>query len=390
MIKRHKQAELRALLAEFPAVAILGPRQAGKTTLAMEYLRNRPGATQYLDLENPADLAKLANPADYFDEHDGKLIVLDEVQRMPDLFATLRGVIDRRRRGGKRHGQFLLLGSATGELLRQSSESLAGRVAYLELPGLLLAEVGASRSRRLWVRGGFPDSLLARNDAASLRWRQQFITTYLERDIPQLGPRIPATTLRRLWTMLAHEQGQQLNAAKLATSLAISGQTVARYVDLLSDLMLVRRLRPWSANEGKRLVRTPKVYVRDSGVAHALLNLATFDDIVAHPVVGSSWEGWAIENLLSVAPPGTQAFFYRTTAGAEIDLLLDLPQRKRWAIEIKRSSAPSLSKGFHIAAEDVKADARYAVHSGDESFPMPNDVRATTLIDLQRSLMGLA
>jgi uncharacterized protein len=312
--------------------------------------------------------------------------VIDEVQRLPGLFAVLRGVIDRRRRAGRRHAQFLLLGSATGALLAQSAESLAGRIAYMELPSLAAIEVPATQTRRLWIRGGFPESFRAAEDAASLRWRQQFIATYLERDIPQLGPRIPAETLRRLWTMLAHEQGQIVNAAKLAASLAVSGQTVARYLDLLCDLMLVRRLRPWASNEGKRLVRTPKVYVRDSGIAHALLGLADYDDVVSHPVAGGSWEGWVIENLMAVAPTSTQAYFYRSTAGAEIDLVLELPKRQRWAIEIKRSSAPSVSRGFHIAAADLKATARLVVHAGQDSFPLGQDVRASSLADLQREL----
>jgi uncharacterized protein len=388
MLERLALNPLRLLLAQFPAVAILGPRQVGKTTLAWALADQLGGAT-YLDLESPGDAAKLSDPAAYFDAHRDELIVLDEVQRAPALFAELRGVIDQRRRAGKRHGQFLLLGSATGALLQQSAESLAGRIAYLELSPLNMLEAPPGDAPRLWIRGGFPESFLAANDAASLRWREQFIATYLERDIPQLGPRIPAETLRRLWTMLAHEQGQLLNAAKLAASLAVSGQTVARYLDLMTDLMLVRRLRPWASNEGKRLVRAPKVYVRDSGLVHALLGLASFDEVIAHPVTGGSWEGWVIDNLLAAAPLGTQAYFYRSSAGAEIDLVLELPKRQRWAIEIKRSSAPSVSKGFHIAAADLAASARFVVHSGAQSFPLGADVQAVTLIDLQRRLAGL-
>jgi uncharacterized protein len=389
MFPRRALAPLRQLLGEFPAVAILGPRQVGKTTLAMALAEMLP-ASAYLDLESPADNSKLTDPATYFEAHRDELVVFDEVQRAPQLFAQLRGVIDQRRRAGKRSGQFLLLGSATGALLQQSAESLAGRIAYLELAPFCAPEVPAGDIQRLWIRGGFPDSFLAASDEASMRWRQQFIATYLERDIPQLGPRIPAETLRRLWTMLAHEQGQLLNASKLAASLAVSGQTVARYLDLLTDLMLVRRLRPWAGNEGKRLVRSPKVFVRDSGVVHALLGLTTFDDVIGHPVAGGSWEGWVIENLLAVAPQGTQAFFYRSSAGAELDLLLELPKRQRWAIEIKRSSAPAVSRGFHVAAEDVKATQRLVVHSGSESFPLGREVRATSVLDLQHALAATA
>jgi uncharacterized protein len=386
MLNRVALEPLRLLLAEFPAVAILGPRQVGKTTLAWALADQQGGAT-YLDLESPADVAKLSDPAAYFDAHRDELLVLDEVQRAPSLFAELRGVIDQRRRAGKRHGQFLLLGSATGALLAQSAESLAGRIAYLELSSLCALEVPAADALRLWIRGGFPEAFLAAEDGASHRWRQQFIATYLERDIPQLGPRIAAETLRRLWTMLAHEQGQLLNAAKLAASLAVSGQTVARYLDLMADLMLVRRLRPWAANEGKRLVRAPKVYVRDSGLVHALLGLTSFDDVIAHPVAGGSWEGWVIDNLLATAPLGTQAYFYRSAAGAEIDLVLELPKRQRWAIEIKRSHAPGASKGFHIAAADLDASSKFVVHSGTESYPLGSQTQAVTLLDLQRALV---
>ena len=388
MLQRLALDPLRLLLAESPAVAILGPRQVGKTTLAWALADAQGGAT-YLDLASPADAAKLADPAAYFDAHRDELIVLDEVQRAPTLFAELRGVIDQRRRAGRRHGQFMLLGSATGALLQQSVESLAGRVAYLELAPLCALEVPAADVQHLWLRGGFPEAFLAADDGASLRWRQQFIATYLERDIPQLGPRIPAETLRRLWTMMAHEQGQLLNAAKLAASLAVSGQTVARYLDLMADLMLVRRLRPWAGNEGKRLVRAPKVYVRDSGLVHALLGLADLDDVLAHPVVGGSWEGWVIDNLLAVAPLGTEAYFYRSAAGAEIDLVLELPKRQRWAIEIKRSAAPSASKGFHIASDDVKATRCLVVHSGSESFPLPSGAMASTLSDAVTALDAL-
>jgi hypothetical protein len=287
------------------------------------------------------------------------------VQRIPELFAVLRGVIDQRRRDGEMAGQFLLLGSATGVLLQQASESHAGRVAQLELSPFQAREVlavdsGASDLNPLWVRGGFPLSWLAKNDAASLRWRDAFIATYLERDIPALGPRIPATTLRRLWTMLAHGQGGLLNQSQLAASLAVSGQTVARYIDLLCDLMLVRRLPAWHGNVGKRLVRAPKVYVRDSGLVHALLGLANLEAVLAHPVAGASWEGFVLEQLLAAAPTA-EASFYRTSHGAEADLVLGFRSGETWVVEIKRSSAPTVSKGFHLAAADVTAARRLLV-----------------------------
>lgn len=392
MIRRHALTEIRQLLAEFPAVCILGPRQVGKTTLALQLAGQRGSASAYLDLELPSDMAKLADPESFFQGHYGKLVILDEVQRVPSLFVVLRSVIDRQKRSGHKVGQFLLLGSASGDLLQQSAESLAGRLAYAELTPFLAIETedqAGIGQERLWIRGGFPESFLARNDEASLRWRRQFVTTYLERDIPQLGPRIPAHTLRRLWTMLAHEQGQPINASKIAASLGVSGQTVARYLDLLCDLMLVRRLQPWARNAGKRLARTPKVFVRDSGLVHALLDLPTRDAVLGHPVAGGSWEGWVIENLIACAPPGTTASFYRTSAGAEVDLVLELPRRQRWAIEVKRSKAPAVSKGFHLGAADVGAARRLVVYPGDERFPLPGGVTAQSLPSLMQELVAL-
>lgn len=388
MIARRRLAILQQLVDEFPAVAILGPRQVGKTTLALHVLASRTDAV-YLDLESPSDSAKLSDPVAYLEAQFGKLVVIDEVQRKPELFPVLRGLIDRQRRSGRRNGQFMLLGSATGALLAQSAESLAGRIAYMELEPLSLLEVAPQQAQRLWLRGGFPESFLAKSDEGSLRWRQQFIATYLERDIPLLGPRIPAETLRRLWTMLAHEQGQLVNLSNLAASLAVSGQTVARYVDLLVDLMLVRRLSPWAANSGKRLTRSPKLYVRDSGLVHALLGLSDIDDVLGHPVAGGSWEGWVIEGLLAAVPAHVQPHFYRTAAGAEIDLVLDLPKRQRWAIEVKRSTAPTVSKGFHLGAADVKATRRFVVHGGKDTFPLDDKITAITVLELQQALAAL-
>ena len=308
---------------------------------------------------------------------------------MPALFQVLRGQIDDRRRAGKRSGQFLLLGSASDTLMKQTSESLAGRVVYDELPGLTTLEVGADQQRQLWVRGGFPDAFTARSDKASARWRLNFLRTYLERDIPQFGVRVPAPTLRRLWTMLSHHQGGLLNASALARSMAASTPAIIRYIDLLADLMLVRRLPPYFVNVGKRLVKMPKVYVRDSGVLHSLLGLQTHDDLLAHPIVGPSWEGFAIENLLAAAPFGTDAYFYRTRAGAEIDLLLLLPNRQLWAIEVRLASTPSIGKGFVLAAEDVGAAERFVVHSGDEAFPLNETTLAIPLPALMERLRAM-
>jgi predicted AAA+ superfamily ATPase len=377
MHTRLAQAKLNDLLRQFPAVVLLGPRQVGKTTLAFAEKDLRTTAT-YLDLELPSAQRQLDDPEAYFLAHQNQLIILDEVQRVPDLFAVLRGVIDQRRRNGEASGQFLLLGSASGVLLQQTSESLAGRVAQLELTPfqareVLPANAAAADMNSLWVRGGFPLSWLAASDADSLTWREVFVTTYLEKDIPALGPRIPATTLRRLWTMLAHSQGELLDQSKLASALAISGQTVGRYIDLLCDLMLVRRLPAWSGNAGKRLVRAPKVYVRDSGIVHALLGLRDLDAVLGHPVAGSSWEGFVIEQLIAAAPQA-QASFYRTSHGAEVDLVLEFKSGETWVIEIKRSSAPTVSKGFYIAANDVKASRKLLVAAVDSAFAMRDGV----------------
>jgi predicted AAA+ superfamily ATPase len=389
MIPRLAQARLSRLLARYPAVALLGPRQVGKTTLALEIAKRFGGRAVYLDLELPSDRAKLADAELYFAGHEGRLLILDEIQRAPGLFQVLRGAIDARRRKRRRNGQFLLLGSASIDLLRQSSESLAGRIAHLELTPLLASEVsrrGAGAIDRLWVRGGFPESFLAASGTASHGWRSAFIRTYLERDIPALGPRIPAETLRRFWTMLAHGQGALLNAAGIAAGLGVSGQTVGRYLDLMVDLLLVRRLQPWADNAGKRLVRSPKVYIRDSGLVHALLGLRQREEVLGHPVAGASWEGFVLENLLAAAPPGTEAYFYRTSAGAEIDLVLQIAATRRWAVEIKRSSAPSVAKGFHLGCDDVKATRRIVVHAGRETFRLSRGIEAMTFLDAVAAL----
>jgi len=380
MITRQIHEIVRARLDQFPAVALLGPRQVGKTTLAAEIAEHRPSI--YLDLENSADRQKMADPTLYLSSHADKLVILDEVQRMPELFQVLRGLIDQGRRSNLRTGRFLLLGSASIDLLRQSGESLAGRIAYIELAPFNVLEVDSAARDQLWVRGGFPDSFLAASDEASAIWRENFIRTYLERDIPQLGPRIPAETLRRFWSMLAHSQSGMLNAAQVARGLGVDGKTVARYLDLMVDLLLVRRLQPLHANVGKRLVKSPKVYVRDSGIVHTLLSLDSREAVLGHPVVGGSWEGFVVENLLNVAPARTDAWFYRTAAGAEIDLVLQLPGKGLWAIEIKRGLAPGLARGFHHAREDLKPERAFVVYAGEERYPLSPGIEAIGLTEL--------
>ncbi len=384
MITRHLESKIKEALSRSPSVALMGPRQVGKTTIAFKLSETIPSV--YLDLERRLDLQKVSDIETFHSANQDKLIILDEVQRLPEVFSPIRGIIDEERRKGNKSGQFLFLGSASIELLRQSSESLAGRIAYLELFGINNLEY-SSDINELWLRGGFPESLLASSDIHSLEWRSDFIKTYLERDIPQLGPRIPAETLERFWTMLAHHQGSVFNAASLARNLDVTGVTIARYLDLMVDLLLVRRLKPWTYNVGKRLVRSPKVYVRDSGITHALLNITDYNELLGHPVVGGSWEGFVIENILSVAPPGVQSFYYGTPAGAEIDLILEFSGKEKWAIEIKRSSSPSVSKGFHIACDDIIAERRYVVYSGTEQFSLGNGVIAISLLDLMQEIL---
>jgi predicted AAA+ superfamily ATPase len=383
MYQRQSQQKLTQLLQQFPAVGLLGPRQVGKTTLAFAQKSLYPDAL-YLDLELPSAQRQLDDPEAFLMAHAQQLVILDEVQRMPELFGILRGVIDQRRRMGQASGQFLLLGSATGVLMQQSSESLAGRVAYVELPPLLAPEIftdppSVADLNALWVRGGFPLSWLAPSDADSMTWREVFMATYLEKDIPALGPRIPATTLRRLWTMLAHHQGELLDLSKLAAALAISGQTVGRYIDLLCDLMLVRRLPAWHGNVGKRLIRSPKVYVRDSGLVHALLGLPNLDAVLGHPIAGSSWEGFVMEQLINAAPQA-QACFYRTSNGAEVDLVLTFRNQQTWVIEIKRSSAPTVSRGFYQAATDLGAVRKLLVAPVAQPFPLKDGIEVVDVM----------
>lgn len=386
MLPRLVTSQVEGALRRQAAVALIGPRQVGKTTLALEIGNFRDAL--YLDLEDSDDRSRLDNPVLFLENAEDRLVILDEIHRVPELFQALRGIIDRGRRKQKGKGRFLILGSASLDLLRQSGETLAGRIAYIDLGPFSPLEIEDLRQarERLWLRGGFPDSYLATDDRESLALRKDFIRTYLERDVPMFGPRIPATTLQRLWTMLAHRQGTLLKASELARSLEVSTQSVTRYIDLLCDLLLVRRLPPFHANIGKRLVKSPKVYVRDSGLVHALLGIETLEQLAGHPVVGLSWEGFVLESLLSVVPWRSSAFFYRTSAGAEIDLVLEHSDGTLWAIEIKRGLSARVERGFHNAYEDLKPARAFLVHAGEDRYPVSEQLEAIGLRELMNEL----
>lgn len=384
MIPRLAESAVRKKLLQTPAVVLLGPRQVGKTTLARQIAGNWPGGAVYLDLERSADRLRLEDAEDYLRAHVGRLVIMDEIHRAPGVFEALRGIIDENRLAGVRSGQFLLLGSASLDLMRQSSETLAGRVSYMDISPIHIQEIIPVQiePEQLWLRGGFPDSLLAADEEHSLDWRRDFIRSYLERDVPMFAPRLPSETIGRLWTMLAHQQGGLLNQARIASSLGVSNPTIDRYIDLLVDLQLIRRLRPWSSNAGKRLVKAPKVYVRDSGILHGLLELKTRNDVLGHPVCGPSFEGFCIDNLIAAAGAGRTAYFYRTQVGAEIDLVLEKGGRPDIAIEVKRASAPRPERGFSIACDDLKITRRYVVYPGEESFALRNGAQAISLAQL--------
>jgi predicted AAA+ superfamily ATPase len=386
MIERILTQKLQGALDLHPAVALLGPRQSGKTTLALEVGAAREAL--YLDLESELDRSKLSSPELYLGERLDRLVILDEVHRTPGLFPVLRGLIDKNRRAGRRSGQYLLLGSASLDLLRQTGETLAGRISYLELTPFTTLEVDHSALNTLWLRGGFPDSLLAPEEQVSFEWRLDFIRTCLERDIPQFGSRISSEMLRKFWTMLAWNQGGLLNQAHLARNLLVDVKTVTSYLDLLVDLLLVRRLLPWQENIGKRLIRSPKVFVRDSGLVHALLGIGNEESLLSHPVVGQSWECFVIENLLNSAPELAQGYFYRTSSGAEIDLLMVWPDGKKWAVEVKRSLSPKVGRGFHSAHDDLKPERSFVVYPGTERYRMSETVEAISLRDLALELRG--
>ena len=383
MIGRILEDRLRNASEDFPVVALLGPRQVGKTTLASMFAETTTKPTRYLDLERSSDRAKLVEAETYLGAQAGQLTILDEIQRLPELFPLLRSLVDERIRAGEQSGQFLILSSASPELLRQSSESLAGRILYLELTPFSLSELwpvdGGLANERRWQRGGFPGSYLARNDSVSCDWRGAFIATYLERDIPQLGPRLPAERMRRLWSMLAHGQGDTLNLSRLAGGLEVTGKTVRHYLDVLSDLYMVRQLLPWAGNSSKRLIRSPKVYVRDSGLLHRLANIPDQETLLGHPLCGPSWEGFVIEQLLNGMPDSWRASHYRSSGQAEVDLILEGPRGRVLAIEIKRTLSPKVGRGFRSASEDVGATERYFVIPRGEAFPMSDDTEAVPL-----------
>jgi len=390
MISRFIVPQVEQALLRQAAVALIGPRQVGKTTLAFALAEKKSAI--YLDLESRTDRDKLSEPELFLRQYEDRLVVLDEIHRAPELFQTLRGLIDRGRRRGNRTGRFLILGSASMELLRQSGESLAGRIEYIDMPPLHVLEIEESEAamNRLWLRGGFPDAYLASGDRDSLLLRESFIRTYLERDVPQFGPHIPSETLSRLWTMLAHNQGTLLNASRLASGLSVSAPTITSYISLLVDLLLVRRLPPCHANIGKRLVKSPKTYVRDSGLVHALLGIEGVNELAGHPVVGASWEGFVIETLLAVAPRRTKPCFYRTAAGAEIDLILELgSQHGTWAIEIKRGLTAKPARGFYHALEDLKPARAFVVYSGDERYPLSQDIEVIGLYEIAQELAAI-
>ena len=393
LINRKTYSRLKKALARQAAVALIGPRQVGKTTLALEV--GQAFGAIYLDLEASADRNKLLDPALFLSQYQDRLVILDEIHRMPELFPTLRGLIDQARRAGNPTGRYLILGSAAMDLLQQASESLAGRIEYVYLPPLHVAEVAAYEENyyhKLWLRGGFPGSYLAHSDQDSLVFRRNFIRTYLERDIPQFGFRIPAATLERFWTMLAHTQGSLLNASRLAASLAVSVPTISKYVDLLVDLLLVRRLQPFATNLTRRQVKSPKIYISDSGLLHALLGLATYHELASHPIVGGSFEGFVIENLVSVLSDKGRASFYRSSSGAEIDLILELPKGLGiWAIEIKRGLAVRPSRGLYHALQVMKPARCFLVYAGKEHYKVAENIEVISLealCDMLQHMIG--
>jgi predicted AAA+ superfamily ATPase len=389
MIKRALAAVLRTRVLQTPVVALLGSRQVGKTTLARSLEIGKP--IQYLDLERPSDIAKLADPELYLGKFADHLVILDEIQRLPDLFPVLRSLVDERRRAGEAFGQFLILGSASPELLRQSSETLTGRISYLELYPFNLTELKSRDEEmdRLWFRGGYPDSFLATDDSASRQWCEDFISSYVERYLPQLGINAAPLLLRRLCSMVAHQQGATLNLSRMAGSLGIDGKTVRHYLDLLEGLYLVRSIPAWSRNAGKRLVKSPKVYWRDSGLLHSLTGIDDLEHLLGNPLCGHSWEGYCLEQIIPLLPKGTNFSHYRTQAGAEIDLVLESSSGEVIAIEIKRTLSPKLSPAFLESAKTLQATRGYFLTPGGDSYLLSESVTAISLPEFLSQLPHL-
>ena len=380
MVKRLIQGRIEMSLSRYPVVGILGPRQVGKTTLAKMIMERVKKKVSYLDLELPSDLNKLRDPELYLSRLADMLIIIDEIQRMPSLFPLLRALVDRK----KAAGRFLILGSASPELIRHSAESLAGRIIYHELSPFMLKEIDGGKIQKLWLRGGYPQSYLSKNNSDSFTWREAFVKTYLEMDIPQLGIRIPAQQLRRFWTMIAHSHGQLWNASKIAGSLGISAPTVKHYLDILEETFIVRQIQPYHSNLKKRLVKSPRVYIRDSGMLHTLLNIRTLEELYGHPSLGSSWEGFIVEQIIRLLPDRWQVFFYRTGAGAEIDLVLFDSRHKSVAVEIKYSVSPKVERGFWNAYEDLSCRKGYVIYPGTESYPVGKNVFTLPVRDLKK------
>lgn len=379
MLKRIIQKDIEASLKTFPVVGIVGSRQSGKTTLAKTIARKLGQKVIYLDLELPSDRNKLSEPELYLRQFANDMVIIDEIQRLPALFPLLRALVDQNRINGR----FLILGSASPQLIKQASESLAGRVIYHELAPFSVFETGFEKTNRLWLRGGYPESFLAKSDASSFKWREAFVKTYLEMDIPQLGIRAPAAQIGRLWTMLAHFNGQLWNASQIALSLGVSAPTVRNYLDILEDTFIVRRLVPYHLNLKKRIVKSPKVYLRDTGLLHVLLRNIGFDDLQNHPALGGSWEGFVVEQIIALIPTNWRFFFYRTIAGAEIDLLLFDDRNNPIAVEIKYSATPKVTKGFWSAYSDLSCVKGFVVYPGEESYPLGQNVRALPVKNLK-------
>lgn len=385
MFNRSLQEKLLLGVQAMPIVALLGPRQVGKTTLALAISKRITKKCTYIDLESDADYNKFNDAEAFLKRFDAEFLIIDEIQRKPNLFRILRGIVDERKRKGERFCQFLLLGSASRDLLQHSSESLAGRIRYIELTPFTAYEIiknekNEKNLEKAWLRGGFPDSYLAISNQESWNWRNDFISTYMERDLPLMGVGIAPQMLKRFWKMLAHYNGNQVNYSELGRSLELSHTTIKKHIDVLTDFYMVRQLQPWSGNVKKRLVKSPKIYIRDSGILHSLLNIFDIDGLLSHPGMGASWEAYVIENILTTIDSDWSYSFYRTATQIEIDLVLETPESEIWAIEIKYSKAPKLSRGFYEACNDIKANKKWIVYSAEENYPMANEVEVVGLI----------